>query len=429
MIARSSSLGSSRAILVVGAALAFAMGASVAHADVRLEGDWPEADRPVSLDVSAAPRSHAIELLADAAGFSVVMSAPLADPVDVHVKDQPASKVLSLLLPNGSYIAHRTGTLVSIQPADSASPAAAIPITVAPVAPTERGEDRRVFGGNMTLAKGEVAHDLAVFGGNVDVYGTLTGDLAVLGGNVDIHDGAKVLGSASVLGGHINVEDGAAVSHDISVVGGHQSHGGKNKVHGGHHGAEKTGLIEPDGPPLSAGARAWRAVSAWGDDALSSLSLSALLFLFGTVIVALATERSQALRVELAARPMRAIALGIVGAFGAAALSLALCVTIVGIPVALVFAVVFLLAAYAGVSAVLTTVGEALLRHRTTNAYVHLACGCAVYFVLGLVPWAGTWIAAAVFFAGVGLVVATRGAGLIPRGPGPRPQGFAFDAR
>jgi uncharacterized protein YacL len=155
-------------------------------------------------------------------------------------------------------------------------------------------------------------------------------------------------------------------------------------------------------------------VKRWGDDALSSLSLSALLFVFGAVVLALATDRSRALQVEVAARPMRTLALGVVGAIAAIALSIALCVTLIGIPVALVGVVVFILAAYAGVCAVLTTAGEALVRHRTTNAYVHLAVGCALYFLVGLVPWFGAWAAVGVFLAGVGVMVATRGAGLVP---------------
>jgi hypothetical protein len=45
---------------------------------------------------------------------------------------------------------------------------------------------------------------------------------------------------------------------------------------------------------------------------------------------------------------------------------------------------------------------------------VHLAVGCAFYFLVGLVPWFGTWAVWAIFFAGVGVIVATRGAGLVP---------------
>jgi len=405
-----------RGVAAAGICVAVASAPLLARADVRLEGDWGSADPSITLDISATPRARAIELLADAAGFSVVMSSPLPDLVDIHVKDQPASKVLALLLPHGTFVVRRSANLVSIEPSD-ASGAAVVPVTRAavpgsPARQAERGEDRTVLGGKLTLEKGEVAHDVAVFGGNLDVYGTVTGDLAVLGGAAHVHDGAKVLGSATVLGGHMRVDDGAEVDHDVSVVGGHLDRGAHAKVHEAN--ADDDEKLEASGQDAKAAHGVWASVKRWGDDALSSLSLSALLFVFGAVVLALATDRSRALQVEVAARPMRTLALGVVGAIAAIALSIALCVTLIGIPVALVGVVVFILAAYAGVCAVLTTAGEALVRHRTTNAYVHLAVGCGLYFLVGLVPWFGAWAAVGVFLAGVGVMVATRGAGLVP---------------
>lgn len=157
-----------------------------------------------------------------------------------------------------------------------------------------------------------------------------------------------------------------------------------------------------------------RAFRDWTERAASSLSAAALLFVFGTIVIALATDRSQLLRAEVAARPMRTFALGVVGVFGAFTALLALCVTLVGIPVALVGAIVVVVASYVGVSAVLTTAGEALLRHRTPNPYLHLALGCALYFLLCLIPEVGFWVTILLALGGIGVVVATRGAGLFP---------------
>ncbi len=398
----------------------------LARADVRFEGDWKDDDRLVTLDTGATPRAHAIELLAEAAGLSVVVSAPLTDPVEVHVKDQPARAVLALLLPDGSFIARRTGSLVSIQPAFAPAPSAIPPApsatpTTAAAAETERGEDRTVFGGTLVVKKDEVVHDVAVFGGSLDVYGTVTGNLAVLGGSAHVHAGARVRGSATVLGGQMRVDDGAEVEHDVGVVGGHLDRGPHARVR-----ELSTDDRKVEGAGLSTAGRAWRAISRWGDDALSSLSASALLFVLGVLVLALATDRSRALRVEVAARPMRTLALGVVGCLVAIAVSIALCVTLVGIPVALVGAVAFVLAAYAGVTAVLTTAGEALLRHRTENPYVHLGLGCALYFLVGLIPWVGGWAVFGVFLAGVGVMVATRAAGVFPARPTRLPPGQGF---
>jgi hypothetical protein len=120
------------------------------------------------------------------------------------------------------------------------------------------------------------------------------------------------------------------------------------------------------------------------------------------------------LRAEVATRPMRSFALGVVGSIAAVALFVVLCVTLVGIPVALIGGLVGIVAAYAGIAAVLTTAGEALLRHRTQSPYVHLAVGCALLLVVGAIPLVGGLVKAAVAFMGVGVLIATRGAGLFP---------------
>jgi hypothetical protein len=96
----------------------------------------------------------------------------------------------------------------------------------------------------------------------------------------------------------------------------------------------------------------------------------------------------------------------VVGTLGGIGVFVALCVTILGIPVALVGLLLALLAAYAGVCAVLQTGGELLLRHRTTNPYIHLAAGCAIFLVLGALPWVGGWVQAVVMLIGLGTTVA-----------------------
>ena len=68
----------------------------------------------------------------------------------------------------------------------------------------------------------------------------------------------------------------------------------------------------------------------------------------------------------------------------------------------------------AGLCAALETLGGALLGHRTKNPYAHLAFGCAVFLVVGAIPFLGGLVKAAVLLAGIGSVAATRGAGLFP---------------
>ena len=141
------------------------------------------------------------------------------------------------------------------------------------------------------------------------------------------------------------------------------------------------------------------------------MTRAALLFVFGAVLFALAGARMDKLRVEVASRPMRTFAMGLVASLTSLVLFVAFCVTVIGIPVALVGLLVGIFAAYSGICAVLATVGKALLGHRTDNPHLHLLVGCALFLVAGALPWIGGLVTAAVVLTGIGAVAATRAAG------------------
>lgn len=153
-------------------------------------------------------------------------------------------------------------------------------------------------------------------------------------------------------------------------------------------------------------------------DAVTAL---VVLFVFGTVLMALATERMDQLELEVAARPARAFALGLVTLLVAVPLAIALSVTVIGIPIALLGALLLAFATYAGIIAALRTFAAALIRHRTQNPYLQLALGCAVFILVGAVPWVGDLVTLLVALVGLGSVVGTRAAGLWPK----RPNGLA----
>ncbi len=436
--------------------------AVTANAEVRREGTWPPADAKVTLDLNGAPRGLAVRKLAEAAGWSLVVQTPFGadagDLIDVHVKDQPASKVLDLVLPEEGWIAKRDGTLVSLRrdataaaagtgarhgvppippippiPPVPGAPPIAAPQPPEPPEPPEapeapeangdadskappahrkhgkhgdRGEDRVITGGNLVIEKSEIAHDITVFGGNLEVLGKVTGDISVTGGNVIVRPGASVHGDVSTVGGNLTVEDGAEVEGDVGVVGG-VLHRGKSALIGGDI-TRTDGEDEADAKAHVS--KAHHVLRDIGD----AITRSAFLFIFGVILLALAGKRMETLRGEAATRPMRSLAVGIIG-FPAAILAvIALCVTVIGIPVALVGIILAIFGGYAGVIAVLTTAGEALLRHKTQNTYVHLGVGCALFLVLSSLPVIGPILTVAVIFAGVGVIVATRAAGFVP---------------
>lgn len=437
--------------------------ASPALAVVKREGEWPEKDKLVSLDVARAPREEAIRKLAEAAGWSVVVHAPQADPVDIHVKDQPASKVLDLLLLDADYVATRDGSLVSIRraaaatsaPSAPSAPGTSVPSASAPAVPDaptppeapsalaapappeppappappgKRGRDRDVTGNSLKIAKNEVVDDVSVVGGSLDVYGTVTGDIDVAGGAVHIHPGARVHGDVSALGGSITIDDGARVDGEIEAVGGAVHRGEKAIIGGAVHGSGQkhsdTGRVDDDGPEAEEGPpghlvrEATRGTAAKVGGAFARM---ALLFVLGTVLLALVPERMDLLKEELVARPMRSFAMGVLGLIVGAVAFVALCVTVIGVPFALIGAVAAMLAVLGGMCAVLETLGRALTRHRTQNPYVHLLLGCGLFLAVSAIPVLGPIVAAVVVLLATGLVVSTRVAGLVQRRPAGTP--------
>jgi hypothetical protein len=145
-----------------------------------------------------------------------------------------------------------------------------------------------------------------------------------------------------------------------------------------------------------------------------SVTAVAALWVFGAVLHALAGARMRSLAVEVVERPMRAFALGVVGLIGAIASAILLCVTIIGIPFAVIGALAAVVLGYAGACAALTALGAALVNHRSSSPYIHLAAGCGVYLVASSVPWVGPYVTFALALFGIGLIVGTRAAGLVP---------------
>lgn len=396
---------SSRSILACCFALSLITIPSVVHADVRKEGDWTGSDPTVSLSLREVSQRKALMKLADEAGWSVVVPSEIDESIDVEINDAPASKAIEMILDEGNFVAYREGNRIRVRrdsskvTSASTVPASntntpAEPPTAPPIA---RGADRHYTGESIVVRAGDVVHDVSVLRGTLTIDGTATGNVEVIGGDIFIHPTAVVLGRVSSLGGDVHIDEGARVDGEIRAVGGKVDRRGRASA--------------PASVPVSvASSESSSGVMSTLSHAVSetgrAISSSAILFVFGTVLIALVGQRMEQLKLEAAARPMRSFALGVVGALGGLGVFIALCVTILGIPVALVGLFLGFLAAYAGVCAVLQTGGELLLRQRTTNPYVHLAAGCAIFLVLGALPWVGSWVQAIVMLMGLGTTVA-----------------------
>ncbi len=388
--------------------------ASPASANVKKEGVWPSDEHRISLDFEGNTLDG-VKKLSSEAGWSLVLPSTTtleSTKVAIHVKDQSPSDVLDALLAEGDYLAVRTGTLVRVATVASNLVAPVTPLSPAvapssapmatPAVPMTRGEDRMVTGSHLTIEKNEVVHDVAVLGGSVDVFGTVTGDLVAVGGKAIVHAGARIVGDATAVGGGLVIEPGANIAGHSGVVGGVL----ENKATGGR---SHAGISFGDSKH-EADSDEKHTVKESG----SAFSRASMLFVFGALFLALAGRRMETLKLEAIQRPARSFAMGIVGIIGFAVTLIALCVTIVGIPIAILVAIFGSVAAFAGIVAVLTLIGAALAKHKTDNVYAHLAVGCALFFLSGLLPFVGSWITVLVTFIGIGVTVATRFGGLLP---------------
>jgi len=393
--------------VLAAAALTAGVWAMPARADVSLEGDWSGADETVSLELSGVSRGEALRELAREAGWSLVLREGADDRVDMVVKDQPATKVLDALLDDGAWVAKRAGTMVTISrgAAPSLAPPAPPGVPDAPPLPAdgERQRDVEVFGNNLRIGKDEVVHDVTVMGGNVDIEGRVTGDLAVVGGKAHLLEGAHVQGDASVTGGLIEIEKGARIDGDLGVVGG-SIDGAEN--------AKVGGSVKLD--PAEGEARASLASRAV-HKVSEAIRTAAFFFVVGALVIALGGGRAESVRGEIAARPMRSAAVGLLGILGAALAIGVAAVTVIGIPVAVVGALALIVGVFSGITSALTVLGAAVSRHKTTNVYLHLAVGCVLFLLAGLIPVVGGLAQAGVVLAGIGGVVATRAGGLLDR--------------
>jgi len=417
---RFGSLAPLTALLVLGLS-------GAALAEVRHEGSWPQADKRVTLDATHVTRTEAVTRLAKAAGWSVVLRTEddTSKPFDVHVTDQPADKVLDVVLGDGDWVATRDGTLITIttaahaappEPAATASSAPAVPsatttppppppVPVVPPMATIRGEDRIVHGGDLVIGADETVHDVTIMGGSLSLLGTATGNVTVLGGSAHLKKGAHVIGSATAVGGSIDIDDGAQVDGDVGVVGGSLDRHKGSRIGGAVRKSDDQSIgVHADTSPLHPKSLL-REVS-------DAITRAAMLFIFGAVLFALAGNRMNMMRLEAAARPMRSFALGIVGGLVGILTIAIVAVTIIGIPVALVVLLGAIFGAYAGICAVLATAGKALVGHKTDNPHAHLLVGCALFLVSGAIPFVSGLVTFFVVVTGIGVVVATRGGGL-----------------
>ncbi|GHG77081.1 hypothetical protein [Comamonas sp. JC664] len=265
-------------------------------------------------------------------------------------------------------------------------------------------ESAVVYGGNLVV-NGHVKDDAVAFGGNLEVHGRVEGDAHAFGGNVILGPDAQVGGDVSAFGGTVERDDDARVEGSIESFGG----AGIGRMVAGE---IKKGVKEAK---HSSGNRGDRDDDGAG---LAGFILTfAVLFGLGFLGQMFFPARMKQLGEEVRRSPVQTGLTGLLGLLAMIPLTVVLCITIIGIPVALVLWLAAPVAAALGYAAVASEVGMKvpILRGRKTQAVV-LALGLLVLMVVGAIPILGTLVTLFVGFMALGAVIRTRF--------GQRPQGM-----
>jgi hypothetical protein len=93
-------------------------------------------------------------------------------------------------------------------------------------------EDRASVGGDITIAEGETAGDIACLFCSVHVHGDVNGDVAVMFGKIVVDPGRKVGGDLAALGGDLNLGEGATIGGDVAIAGGDANLAPGAMIHG-----------------------------------------------------------------------------------------------------------------------------------------------------------------------------------------------------
>lgn len=375
-------------------------------------GEWPTDER-ISLDVENVQVGEALQRAASNAHLDLVVHAPQTTMVSVHMHGAVAKDVFVAILDGADLVVERTNRSVSIRP--SISPAAApavapVPLTAptpltTPIPPTppmapvaaERASDRVVMGGNANVVENETVQAALAFGGDVDVRGHVLNDAVAFGGDVRIHCGAIVDGDTVSFGGEVLHDSpcpGVLPPNNAGV------HIGDRNVHV----SMGDGREHPRHPHESN-----HPEESWLEDTFGDAASLALVFILGLVMMRIAPLRFDVSRHLLQAKPFRSFGAGVLAVFALTFVSLALVITLIGIPVALFVILAAALAGYVGAAMIAMILGGALpipaLRERPVAQF---AVGLVLVLLILRLPGLGAALFACACLAAFGAIVMSR---------------------
>lgn len=288
------------------------------------------------------------------------------------------------------------------------------------LAKDEVADSFSLFGGNATL-DGLVREDVSIMGGNARVNGVVEGDLVIAGGNATI--AGRVEGDVASMGGNVSIAEGGKVLGEVGAIGGNIHGRSANKAdereeadvansppeHSSSHADDADDVANSHGKAHVEEEDADEEAEAhWFGDLLHTFVNHVLLFLIGLFMMGVAGTRFAEMKRTLAATPLHSLGFGVLAFFGACILTVVLCITLIGIPIALCLVVAGFAAFFVGLAAVASVIGHVLPTPQLKNRPIlQLVLGTCVLFVLSIVPL-GMVLLIGLATAGFGAAVLTR---------------------
>jgi hypothetical protein len=394
---------------------------------------------------------EALKQIASSAGLSIVLPrGELGGSITASFRDVPVEDALRAVLVQGGLTAERQGPLVVVhragllsgvlppglgreaqRTAEQALRKAQQAMRDATSRPGRRGRtgvdqgrDRDATGTDLTILPGDDVRDVNVVRGNVRIQGgaevrdanAVLGSLTLEGGAA-ARDVAAVMGSATLgagasarevvaVMGNVEIGPGAEVHQDVVSVGG--------RVHvdpTAHVGGSTHSISFPSLPqlPKDISIRIFPDIPSPIAMFFATLVRFAVLFVVGLLVLAVMPRRMQAVSSAMVSGPWRSVFAGLLGSVGMVLLTVLLAVTVVGLLLVPVQALVVLAGGILGITALTCWLGRLLpLPQSRRTMVLELALGTLVFAILAEVPVLGAMVWVASWFLAFGAVLRTR---------------------
>lgn len=269
--------------------------------------------------------------------------------------------------------------------------------------------DMLVMGGSAVLEEGsKVKGDVVILGGSISADGEITGDLNLIGGNASLGGHAVVRGDVNTVGGNLNKAEGAEIrgNYNANVATPFSFFfPGQMQLPNWNNGQPVTPVNGWD--PISSGLGLLGKLFWW-------LFRSILWALLALLALALAPRPVERIAAEAAARPVESGGLGCLTVIAATVVLGLLAITICGLPLTLIGALLLVIAWSVGLIALGYELGKRLARTLKQD-WAPAVVAALGTFVLTLVTngigmvWCVGWLAPAVVGSiGLGAALLTR---------------------